>query len=297
MKVAVTGSNGLLGQHLVNQLLEDNYVVVAISKGTDRTFFSSHASYKYYESDIADQNALQNIFQSEKPSLVVHAAAVTQVDDCETNPEYCERVNVRGTINALMAAEKFCLHFIYVSTDFVFDGLTGNYSEEEETIPISFYGITKLAGEKLVKNCPMPWAIVRTCLVYGNTLSGTRSNIITWVKQNLEQGKKIKVVSDQVRTPTYVEDLAKGILLIIKQKATGVFHISGKDILTPFAMAIQTADYFGLNKELIEEVTASSFTQPAKRPPKTGFSIAKASKELGYNPLSFTEGLQKMFNR
>jgi dTDP-4-dehydrorhamnose reductase len=132
---------------------------------------------------------------------------------------------------------------------------------------------------------------VRTCLVYGNLLKGKRSNIISWVKESLEQGKTIQVVSDQLRTPTYVEDLAKGIALIIDKKATGIYHISGRDLLTPYDMAIKTANKFQLDTSKIVKVDASTFKQPGRRPLKTGFIIDKARKELGYEPRSFEEGI------
>lgn len=138
------------------------------------------------------------------------------------------------------------------------------------------------------------WAIVRTVLVYGKPMAG-RSNILTIVKEKLEKGEEYKVVDDQVRTPTYVEDLASGIAAIVKQKTAGVFHLSGTDILTPYEMACKTADCLGLNKSLLHRVTADSFSQPAKRPPRTGFIIEKARKMLGYKPVSFEEGLKKTF--
>lgn len=295
MKIAITGTNGLLGQHLVQLLLNEGYSVVATGKGPDRSFFASNSkAYRYYELDIVDQLRINEIWQSEKPEVLVHAAAITQVDECELNQEQCEWVNVQGTAWAIMAAEKYCRHIIFVSTDFVFDGVGGSYSEDAELNPISFYGKTKQEGERLVSHAKIPWAIVRTCLVYGNVLSGSRNNIISWVKENLENNKPIRVVSDQFRTPTYVADLAKGILLIIQQKATGIYHISGNEILTPYEIAQQTAHFLGLNNGLIEEVNASVFTQPAKRPPKTGFNISKARKELGYKPISFKEGLKRM---
>lgn len=295
MKIAITGTNGLLGQHLVQLLLNEGYSVVATGKGPDRSFFaSSSKAYRYYELDIVDQLRINEIWHSEKPEVLVHAAAITQVDECELNQEQCEWVNVQGTAWAIMAAEKYCRHIIFVSTDFVFDGVGGSYSEDAELNPISFYGKTKQEGERLVSHAKIPWAIVRTCLVYGNVLSGSRNNIISWVKENLENNKPIRVVSDQFRTPTYVADLAKGILLIIQQKATGIYHISGNEILTPYEIAQQTAHFLGLNNGLIEEVNASVFTQPAKRPPKTGFNISKARKELGYKPISFKEGLKRM---
>jgi dTDP-4-dehydrorhamnose reductase len=151
-----------------------------------------------------------------------------------------------------------------------------------------------MQAESLVETCDMPWAIVRTCLVYGNALVGTRSNIISWVKENLTAGKPIKVVSDQVRTPTYIDDLVTGILLIVQKNAEGSFHISGREVLTPYDMAVQTAAFFKLDASLMTKVDASSFSQPGRRPLKTGFDISKARKELGYQPISFKESLEKM---
>lgn len=296
MKILVTGANGLLGQHLVKQLLEKGFQVVATGKGEARIRLEGYDDlYQWWPLDITDPVQVQRVMASTKPEVVVHAAAMTQVDECELHPEQCERTNVNGTSQILVDAEEYSSHFIYISTDFVFDGETGHYKEEDDLKPLSYYGFTKMQAEAITETSTIPWSIVRTCLVYGNTLQGTRSNIITWVKSSLEQGKNIKVVSDQWRTPTYVEDLAKGIVLIIEQKAEGIFHISGKDLLTPYDIALHTAGLFQLDKSLIEKVDAATFTQPGKRPPKTGFVIDKARTVLGYEPLTFEEGLKKMF--
>lgn len=294
MKIAITGSNGLLGQHLVNLLLHKQYHVIGIGKGEDRTGFGSNPRYKYYSVDVASASGIRDVFFNERPAVMVHAAAMTQLDECEQEPKKCYATNVEGTAHAIAAAETCCEHLVYVSTDFVFDGEKGNYSENDETAPISYYGYTKQLAESFVQVAKIPWTIVRTCLVYGNTISGTRSNIISWVRKSLEEDKEIQVVSDQFRTPTYVEDLANGILLIIEKKAAGVYHLSGKDLLTPYQMALYTADYLKLDKKKIKRVDASSFVQPARRPPKTGFNISRARNDLGYEPISFKEGLQKM---
>jgi dTDP-4-dehydrorhamnose reductase len=294
MKIFVTGANGFLGQHLVKLLLDKNCVVIATGRGPSRLLFQN-ATYKYFDVDIRDEIGLENIMLAEKPDMVIHTAAMTRVDDCELNQDESFKINVLGTSFALRHAEKFSNHFIHVSTDFVFDGAKGNYKEDDATGFVNWYGFTKIEAEQLVSRAKIPWSIVRTCLVYGNALYGTRNNIISWVKEKLEKGEKIKVVDDQVRTPTYVEDLAKGIISIVEKNAGGIFHISGKDILTPYAMAQHTADFFSLDKTLIEKVNASNFTEPAKRPPKTGFIIDKARRELEYEPVSFEEGLRKMF--
>jgi len=294
LKVLITGANGLLGQHLTKLLIDKNYQVVATSRGESRLPFQPSDNYTYREMDIANALEVFAVMSQEKPDVVVHTAAMTHVDDCELRPQHCERINVQGTSQVLTDAETFSSHFIYISTDFVFDGEQGNYAEEDDTKPISLYGFTKLQAESMVQTSTIPFAIVRTCLVYGNLLKGIRSNIISWVKDSLEQGKTIQVVSDHVRTPTYVEDLAKGIALIIEKKATGIYHISGKDWLTPYDIALKTAAKYNLDAAKIVKVDAATFKQPGRRPMKTGFVIEKAREELGYEPMSFDEGLSLM---
>jgi len=257
MKILVTGANGLLGQHLVNLLVEQGYQVVATGRGGSRLPASLAAQCMYHDTDITDEWAVHELFVKEAPEVVVHAAAMTQVDECQLNQERCEAVNVKATAQLVLEAEAVSGHFIYLSTDFVFDGEKGNYSEDDHLNPVSWYGFTKVQAESIVETSELPWAIVRT--------------------------------------PTYVEDLAMGVLLIIRKKAEGIYHISGKDRLSPYEMALQTAQVAGLDASLIERVDASVFKQPAKRPPVTGFDISKAKKELGYAPVSFEEGLTLMF--
>lgn len=294
MKILITGANGLLGQHLVKLILDStSHEIMATSKREPRLVIQDSRIH-YYSLDITDGMAVNLLLEKLRPDTIIHCAALTQVDECEQNPIKAWEINVTATRFLVEAAKQINAFMIFVSTDFVFDGIHGPYKETDEVNPVSYYGSTKVAAEKAVAESGMPYAIVRTCLLYGNILFGTRSNVISWVKENLEQGQKIKVVSDQWRTPTYIEDLAKGILLIADKKATGLFHISGKDFLSPYDMAMATAEYLHLDASLIEKVDASVFTQPAKRPATTGFVIEKAKKELGYQPLSFREGLQKM---
>jgi dTDP-4-dehydrorhamnose reductase len=181
---------------------------------------------------------------------------------------------------------------LHLSTDFIFDGKEGPYKEDAQPNPLSYYGNSKWEAEKIVQQLATPWAIARTVLVFGISETASRSNIILWVKKSLEEGKNIKVVDDQWRTPTLAEDLAMGCWLIANQKATGIFNISGKEMLTPYDMAIATADFFKLDKSFITRTDASGFSQPAVRPPKTGFVIDKAREVLGYEPHSFMEGIE-----
>jgi dTDP-4-dehydrorhamnose reductase len=295
MKIFITGSNGLLGQHLTKALKEKTtYNIIATGKGVSRLPFEPCERYTYFSLDITDGIAVDNFIQQHQPDIILHAAAMTQPDPCEQNPVACWNINVTGTRFLIGAAKNIHARFIYISTDFVFDGTAGPYTETDIPNPVNYYGSSKLAAEKAVIESELAWAIVRTVLVYGNILVGNRSNIISWVKENLENNTPIKVVSDQWRTPTHVEDLAKGILLVIQKEATGIYHISGEEGMSPFDMATAVANYLHLDKSLMTQVNADTFKQPAQRPLRTGFIIDKAKKELGYQPIPFSEALIKM---
>ena len=201
-------------------------------------------------------------------------------------------VNVEGTVTTLLnAAEQKCF-FIFISTDFVFDGETGMYREDDDTRPVNYYGRTKMEAEDAVREYEFDWSIVRTVMVYGKPVM-SRPNLLSVVREKLEKAESYSVFDDQFRTQTYVEDLVEGIVKIIDQRATGIYHLCGKDMLTPYEMAVRTADFLQKERSLIKRVSADSFHQPAKRPARTGLNIDKAITELGFDPVSFEEGLRK----
>jgi len=289
MKVLITGANGLLGQKLVQLYESDEGVrVIATGRGANRNPFGP---YTYEQMDVTVGSEVDKILSKHHPDVVIHTAAMTHVDQCELHPEACQKLNVDAVRHLIESCKKADSFIIQLSTDFIFDGENGPYAEEDLPNPLSKYAASKLESEQLLKASGLKHAIVRTMLVYGIVHDMSRSNIILWVKKSLEDKKPIKVVNDQWRTPTLAEDLAKGCALIAAKKAEGVWHISGKDMLSPYDMAIATADFFDLDKSLIEEVDGSVFKQPARRPAKTGFILDKAKRELGYEPVSFNEGL------
>ena len=157
--------------------------------------------------------------------------------------------------------------------------------------PVNYYGESKLAAERLVQASAGPWAIARTVLVYGVAHDYGRTNIVLWVRDSLRAGRPIKVVDDQWRTPTLAEDLAEGCWLLARHRAQGIYHLSGEEMLTPYAMSLRVANYFGLDASLITRVTADTFVQPARRPVRTGFIIDKARREVGFRPRTFAEGI------
>lgn len=288
-KILVTGAQGLLGSKLSELLLkDDNFETILTGR---RFSVVQPDNAKFITLDITDRDAVLRTIKEHNPDVVINTAAMTQVDDCEIQRDLCWTANVKSVEYLVEACEAVHAHLIHVSTDFIFDGTQGPLTEDAKPNPVNYYGESKLAAEQVVMKSKTPWAILRTVLVYGITSDMSRSNIVLWVKNNLEQGKTIKVVNDQWRTPTLAEDLAMGCYLAATKKAQGVYNISGSDFLSPYQMAVQTADFFKLDKSLIQETDSTLFTQPAKRPPKTGFIIDKAKKDLGYQPRSFNEGL------
>lgn len=291
MRILITGSNGLLGQKLVDLLHRQLGVdVVATSRGANK-LAGIYPDLRFVPLDVANQEQVEALLTQERPTHLIHTAAMTNVDECQLNQKACWASNVTAVQYLVEACATYNVHLTHVSTDFVFSGEEGPLAEDAVPAPINFYGQSKLAAEQLVQASAGPWAIVRTVLVYGTAHDYGRTNIVLWVRDSLRAGNAIKVVDDQYRTPTLAEDLAQGCWLVAQKSATGIYHISSSEVLTPYQMAIQVADYFQLDKALITRVDGSTFSQPAKRPPRTGFIIEKAQRELGYQPHNFQSGI------
>lgn len=290
-KILVTGSNGLLGQKLTDLYLTLPAVeLIATARGEDR--YPSKQGYTYVELDITNQQQVNEVIETYKPDCVIHTAAMTNVDACELDHEACVLQNIEAVKNVVNGAKKVNAHLIHLSTDFIFDGKAGPYKEDADPNPLSFYGDSKLKAEQIVMNGSDNWAIARTVLVYGLVADMSRTNIVLWAKDALENKKPIKVVDDQYRTPTLAEDLAMGCRLLEMNEAKGVYNISGKDYMNIYELVSRVAKYFGFQMDNVTRVNSDTLSQPARRPPVTGFDISKATRELGYNPHSFEEGIE-----
>ena len=290
-RILITGSNGLLGQKLITALRDDDGTdLIATSRGEDRS--TDPLGDRYRSLDITDKAAVQAVFDEVRPEVVIHTAAMTNVDACELDPGACHLQNVEATRFLVDAARELDSHFIFLSTDFIFDGKAGPYREEDEPAPLSVYGRSKLEGERLVQESGLPrWAIARTIIVFGTAPGLSRSNVVLWAKQALEKGDPIRVVDDQWRMPTLAEDLADGCIRIARQGATGTFHLSGPDGMSILELVERVGAFFGLDTTMVTPVKSDTLGQPARRPPRTGFVLDKARRELGYAPHTFEEGL------
>jgi dTDP-4-dehydrorhamnose reductase len=290
-KILITGSNGLLGQKLVYKLLKDKtHEIVATARGENRLIVKE--GYKFISLDITSAEEVNAVIDSEKPDVVINTAAMTNVDQCETEMEMADLLNVRSVefiANACIRNDAFLVH---LSTDFIFDGEDGPYKEDAKPNPLSFYGMTKLKAEQIILESKVKASILRTVLVFGIVDDMNRSNIVLWAKGAFEKGNHINVVDDQFRSPTLAEDLAQGCLLAAEHKVKGIFNVSGKDFMSIYELVERVGKFWNLDTSNMSKVSSSTLNQPAKRPPVTGFVLNKAMGILGYNPHSFEEGLE-----
>lgn len=296
-RVLITGANGLLGQQLVATMGRTvEYDVLAT--GRDERLLCRDASCGYTPMDIADPEDVKRVFVDFAPSVVVNCAAMTQVDQCEEQRDACWRVNVNAVESLVKACKAHGSRLVQVSTDFIFDGCAGPYAEGDRPHPVNFYGRSKLAAENVVRQLGLKrWSIVRTVLVYGTGHELRRSNIALWVLGELAAGRPIRVVTDQFRSPTYAPDLASGIERIVRQQRDGVFHLSGREIVSVYDFARRLARAFDLDPELVLPTDSRQFKQPAARPPRTGFIILKAETELGYRPRTLEQAFRHLADR
>ncbi|MCI2227668.1 SDR family oxidoreductase [Polaribacter sp. MSW13] len=291
VKVVITGSNGLLGQSLLNLLLKekDKYEVIGFSRGKNR---SGRTDFHYCAIDITDKLLLKKQLTEIKPNVIINTAAMTNVDACENNKQECDALNIEVVKTLVQVSEKINSHIIHLSTDFIFDGEKGNYKETDTPNPLSYYGLSKLKSEEILTKSKISFTILRTILVYGKVFDMSRGNIVLWVKEMLEKNKEITIVDDQYRMPTYVEELALACKISMDKKAQGIFNVSSNNLLSIYQIAQQIATVFNLDQSLIKPISTSTLNQTAARPAKTGFDLSKTKKELGFFPKSFKEDLQ-----
>ncbi|NNF04670.1 MAG: SDR family oxidoreductase [Rhodothermales bacterium] len=290
-RVLITGANGLLGQQLVRLMGGlPQYDVLATGRESTPRFRGGSCGYSRL--DITDSEDLRRTFLDFAPDVVVNCAALTQVDDCEEDRSRCWAVNTDAVAELAELCRTQGTRLIQVSTDFVFSGEDGPYEEDARPDPVNYYGRSKLAAENHARAAGLErWSIARTVLVYGAGRNLARSNIVLWLINTLSRGETVNMVTDQFRTPTYAPDLADGIERIVRFGKSGVFHLSGREYMSIHEMATRVAEFFGFDSDLVQPTDASTFTQPAERPPKTGFIILKAETELGFKPRSFEESL------
>ena len=288
LKLLITGASGLYGSKVAELATARNYEVYS---GYSRDQPVCGASIQF---DVSDKNQVEKAFKKVNPEVVVHAAALTDVDKCETNKELAWRINVEGARNIAEAAKTTRAFLVYISTDYVFSGETGQYTEADCPDPINYYGLTKLKAEELVKDLIGECCIARGSVIYGSTPAAGKVNFALWLLNKLKRNEQAKIVTDQWNSPTLNTNMAGMTLEIIERKLTGTFHLSGATRISRYDFAKKIAEVFNLDSNLISPTTSAEFSWPAKRPRDSSLDTAKARQTLKNKPLQIKQALEIM---
>ncbi len=288
MKILVTGASGLLGTKLCELATNRKHEVYS-AYNKNKPLYGKPLKF-----NVSDKNAVIKVFQTIKPEAVVHAAALTNVDKCETEKRLAWKINVEGTENIAKLCKKHDAFLIYVSTDYVFDGEKGMYKETDELAPINYYGLTKLKGEEKVRNWTNEYCIARASVIYGTIPATGKINFALWLLDKLKRKEKVKIVTDQWNSPTLNTNLANMLIEILERKITGIYHLAGATRINRYRFAELLAETFQLNSKLITPASSIQFSWIAKRPKDSSLNITKAYQTLKNKPLKINEALKKM---
>lgn len=288
MRILVTGAGGLLGSK-----------VAELAAGRGCEVYATYLTHvppagRAVKMDITDREQIFRVLEAVRPDVVVHCAALTNVDLCETERELALKVNAEGARFVAEAARSVGSRVVLVSTDYVFDGEKGMYCEEDEPSPVNFYGYSKLLGEKAVAEVSGDCLIVRPSVIYGSRPAAGKANFALWLMNNLKAGREVRVLVDQYVSPTFNTNLAAMILDAVERGLTGVLHTAGATRVSRFEFAVELADVFGLDRSLIRRATMDEMRWVAKRPKDTSLDVSKARKLLRVKPMELGDALKAL---
>jgi len=276
--ILVTGYTGVIGT-AVDRFLSPQSEIVGLSYDCLNT--------KLECCDIRDLDSLRKIVLHYKPTVIVHMAGIKDINRCESEPNLCYSINVLGTKNILELANYVDALFIYVSSDYVFDGKIGDYKESDPTSPIQVYGRTKVECEELVGQSDNG-VILRTAGVYG--LGSPRPTFLEFVISNCVNGNSLDLYDDLYNSPTYLPDLCFGVQKLIELRKPGVYHLCGKDSINRYEFAVEIAKYYGFDHALLRPTTGVK-NEPL-RPSNLSLSGSNTNKILNCCPNSVSEALR-----
>lgn len=284
MKFLVTGSAGLVGRQVVKDLCKsytDVYSCYHSSKPEAGTLTPL---------DLASQESIIKAVETIKPDVIIHLAAMTNVDQCETEKEMAQKINARSTAILSDQAKRHGAFLVYVSTDYVFDGKTGMKKESDKTNPVDYYGQSKLDGENAVQDIASSWCIARTSTPYG--IHSKKKSFPLFIAENLQAKTPLDIVTDQYTSPTYVPNLCRMLIEVSSRKLQGVFHLAGATRISRYDMAVMVAEKLGLDKSLLRPTNISSMNWTAQRPKDSSLDVSKASSVLKEKPVTVQQGLE-----
>ena len=288
-RIIVTGVNGMLGQRAIYFYKKNSNLIVL---GTSIENEPAFSGIDYVSCDLTVRDKIKKVVSDFCPDYIINTAAFTNVDLSEKEREAAWKINVKGVEYLSEAARIIDAHIIHISSDYIFDGTNGPYSENDKPNPIGYYGRTKLASENALRISGAIHTILRTNVLYG--IADSRPDFVRWVVKSVREGKQINIVTDQVNNPSFTDDLVQAINKVIEFRKQGIYHIGGREFLSRFEFCEIIAEVFNLNKNIIKPILTEQLNQQAKRPLKSGLLTLKAETELGYKPHTIGEALTIM---
>jgi len=288
MKFLVTGSAGLVGSQVIRDL----------SESANQIYSCYHNSKPEYgtpvQMNLASSDSIKTIINKVHPDCVIHLAAMTNVDLCETQKDLAMTINATATKIIAKQSALQGAFLVYVSTDYVFDGNQGMKKEADIPNPVDFYGKSKLEGEKAVMNMASGWCIARTSTPFG--VHKTKTSFPKFVIENLHAKKEIKAVTDQYTSSTYVANLSQMLIELARRQITGVIHVAGATRISRFDMANLIAEKLALDKSLIKPATVNEMKWAARRPKDSSLDVSKAFSILNNKPQPIDQSLEQFIN-
>jgi dTDP-4-dehydrorhamnose reductase len=288
MRVLVTGANGLVGSRLWTLLASRGHAVTALGRGAQRT----QGPGTYVSVDLADEQALAQAVRAARPEVIVNLGSMTDVDGCEAAPEEAFRVNGIAPGILALTASKLGAHLVHVSTDYVFDGTAGPYTEEAVPNPRGVYALTKHAGEQAVQALAPMAAIARTAVVYGWPPAG-RPNFGSWLIGALRKGEPVKLFEDQYVSPTLADSAAEQLTELAERRLGGLWNVAGADEVSRVQFGQALCTEFGLDAGSIVPLRLVDAGLKSPRPARSGLVTNKAAVQLGARPLRLAAALEK----
>jgi dTDP-4-dehydrorhamnose reductase len=298
-KLLVIGSSGLVGSKLSALSAEHSF------EAYNTTNLRRTSLARVTRLDVTDHDSTFRLVKEIQPKVIVNTAAITNVDYCETHNEEAQRVNVEGVSNLVEAVAENNIRLVHISTDYVFDGSFGHYTEDDTPKPVNYYGQTKLDSEKIVSKLSS-FAIARPSVIYGwnpPETSGAASdsakpmNFAMFVLDRLRRNEIVRAVRDQYSSPTFADNLAEALLRLARHPDNGIFHTAGRSCLSRYELAVKLAEIFGYPTRMVQPTFSSEFKQLAERPRNSCLIVEKAEKALGMKFLTVEEGIKEMKNQ
>jgi len=298
LKLLVVGAGGQVGEKITRLAIAQGHEVYGTYKSRVPVVDGISKSYAL---DKTSKDQVSKVVEDANPDVLIDTGALHNVDYCESHPEEAMAVNRDGTAYLSAACNEIGGKFIFVSTDFVFDGQNAPYTEEDKPNPLSVYARSKLEGERAALSANKNTAVCRPAVIYSwvplsntgsSSSSGKPLNFGAWLVSQLFANKEVKIVRDQITSPTLADDLAGAILAIAKSSATGVFHTAGATPLSRYDFSVKVANSLGLNSSLIQPIDSSQLKQLAKRPLNSSLISNRIRDKVRYNMLSVDEALR-----